>query len=163
MKKLSPKQQDFVDYYLECGNAAEAYMKAYKSVKKETVARANASRLLTNANVRKNIDIRMEQLQSERVASQQEVMEYLSSVMRREHKEVVVVTLTKEVSKWVDGKKQTVKEEIPELVEIPAKLSDANKAAELLGKRYAMWTDKQQVDVTGAVTFVDDIGDGNET
>ena len=31
------------------------------------------------------------------------------------------------------------------------------KAAELLGKRYAMWTEKQEVEHSGAVTFVDDI------
>lgn len=67
-------------------------------------------------------------------------------------KESVVVTVTKEHSEYVDtgdGKprKQTVKEEVPQIVEIPAKLSDANKAAELLGKRYALFTDKAEVNV----------------
>ncbi len=36
---------------------------------------------------------------------------------------------------------------MPQIVEIPAKLSDANKAAELLGKRYALFTDKAEVNV----------------
>lgn len=43
--------------------------------------------------------------------------------------------------------KKTVKEEVPQIVEIPAKLSDANKAAELLGKRYALFTDKVQAEI----------------
>ena len=42
-------------------------------------------------------------------------------------------------------RKQTVKEEIPQIVEIPTRVSDANKAAELLGKRYGLYTDKIDV------------------
>ena len=62
--------------------------------------------------------------------------------------------MSKETSKYLPDengtmRKQTVKEEVPEIVGIPAKLSDANKAAELLGKRYRLFTDK--LDVTGAV------------
>lgn len=69
-----------------------------------------------------------------------------------EMKESVVVTVTKEHSEYVDtgdGKprKKTVKEEVPQIVEIPAKLSDANKAAELLGKRYSLFTDKVQAEI----------------
>ena len=36
---------------------------------------------------------------------------------------------------------------MPQIVEIPAKLSDANKAAELLGKRYSLFTDKVQSEI----------------
>ena len=82
--------------------------------------------------------------------------------MRRELKEVVVVTLAEEVSAYVpddEGKmrKQTIKQERPELVEIPAKLSDANKAAELLGKRYALFTDKVDLMANMGVTIIDDL------
>ena len=82
--------------------------------------------------------------------------------MRRELKEVVVVTLDEEVSAYVpddEGKmrKQTIKQERPELVEIPAKLSDANKAAELLGKRYALFTDKVDLMANMGVTIIDDL------
>jgi len=82
--------------------------------------------------------------------------------MRRELKEVVVVTLAEEVSAYVpddEGKmrKQTIKQERPELVEIPAKLSDANKAAELLGKRYALFTDKVDLIANMGVTIIDDL------
>ena len=44
-----------------------------------------------------------------------------------------------------------------ELVEVPAKQTTRIKAAELLGKRYAMWTDKQEIDLTQRVVFVDDV------
>lgn len=155
--KLTLKQQKFADEYIICGNATEAYKLAYPNIKKDETARANGSRMLTNANVTEYIANRMEELKSKAIADQTEVLEYLTSVMRREKKEVVVVTLTKEESKWVDGKKQTIKTEVPELVEIPAKLSDANKAAELLGKRYKLFTDQQDINVNSVVQFYDDI------
>ena len=46
-----------------------------------------------------------------------------------------------------DGKlhKRTVKRETPQIVEIPARLADANKAAELIGKRLMLWTERAQV------------------
>ena len=58
-------------------------------------------------------------------------------------------------------RKQTVKEEVPEIVEIPAKLSDANKAAELLGKRYGLFTDKLQLNTPNVPVILDNIPDGD--
>lgn len=46
--------------------------------------------------------------------------------------------------------------QVIEDIDVSAK--DRIKAAELLGKRYAMWTDKQEVSGDLSVTFVDDIG-----
>ena len=82
--------------------------------------------------------------------------------MRREHKENVVVTLSRETSTYVPDekgtmRKQTVKEEIPQIVEIPTRVSDANKAAELLGKRYGLYTDNINIEGDVGVTIVDDI------
>ena len=51
--KLSPKQKSFCEYYIELGNASEAYRKAYPSSlkwKDKTVNEA-ASRLLKNSKV----------------------------------------------------------------------------------------------------------------
>lgn len=152
--KLSLKQQKFADEYIKLGNIEQAAINAGYS---KAYARGNAHKLVANVSISEYIANRMEELKSKAIADQTEVLEYLTSVMRREHKEVVVVTLTKEESKWVEGKKQTVKEEIPELVEIPAKLSDANKAAELLGKRYKLFTDQQDININGVVNFNDDI------
>lgn len=152
MAKLTEKQKLFVDEYLIDLNATRAYKAVYPNVKKDSSAAVCAAKLLRNAKVKDYIDEQLEKVSSEKIADVQEVMEYLTKVMRREMKESVVVTLTKEHSEYVDtgdGKprKQTVKEEVPQIVEIPAKLSDANKAAELLGKRYALFTDKAEVNV----------------
>ncbi|MEK4628097.1 terminase small subunit [Solibacillus sp. FSL R7-0682] len=158
-RKLTIKQQAFADYYIQTGNATEAAIKAGYS---ERSARQIAEQNLTKHDISNYIKEKMEEIASERIADATEVMEYLTKVMRREINEFVPMTVSKEESKWVDGKKQTTKEESVEIVEIPARLSDANKAAELLGKRYAMWTDKQEINANITPVFVDDIsGDNN--
>jgi phage terminase small subunit len=73
--------------------------------------------------------------------------------MRREKTESIVVTLAEETTKYVpDGsgtmRKQTVKKETPTIVQIPAKLSDANKAAETLAKMQGGFDSKLQVELT---------------
>ena len=110
----------------------------------------------------------MEEKEKALIADQNEVLEYLSSVMRREKKESVVITLQNKTEKWVKDedtgklKKQTITEENPAVVEIPARLSDANKAAELLGKAYGLYTEKieQQVDMDLNINI--DYGDNVE-
>lgn len=148
---MTEKQKVFADEYLIDLNATRAYKAAYPSVKKDKVAATAGGRLLRNVEVAEYIEEMLEKLRSERVADVQEVLEYLTSVMRREKKESVVVTLTQEVSEYVKDergtpRKQTKKVEVPQIVEIPAKLSDSNKAAELLGKRYALFADRLDVD-----------------
>ena len=162
MSKLTIKQRRFADEYIISGNATAAYKLAYPSVKKDSAARANSSKLLTNTNVSEYIEERLEEIQSEKVADQQEIMERLTRIGRREEMEYQVVTLRTKEDRWVNVgteekpvlKKQSVDIEEEKIVPIPAKLSDANKALELLGKRYAMWTDKKQVDLTEQVVFV---------
>lgn len=83
-QRLTVKQQTFADYYIELGNATEAYLKAYPNVKKEATARAVGSRMLTNVSVKSYIDNRMEELKSERVADQQEILELLTAIARGE-------------------------------------------------------------------------------
>ena len=164
MAKMTAKQQRFCDEYLISLNATQAAIKAGYSKK---FAGQNADKILKNTNVRMYIDMRMEQKQKELIADQDEVMRYLSAVMRREMTESVVVTLNRETSKWIpdeDGnmRKQTVKEEIPEIVQIPAQLRDANKAAELLGKAYGIYTDRIEADVDMDLNITVDYGDGFE-
>lgn len=140
---MTEKQKIFADEYIICLNATRAYKKAYPSVKKDEVARSNGSRLLTNANVKAYIDEQLEKLQSERVADQQEVMEYLTAVMRGKKTEPLLV---------LDGEgKQKVVDAIPPV-------QARTKAAELLGKRYRLFTDKVELDATvEQVVFEDDI------
>lgn len=155
-EKMSEKQKRFADEYLASTdlNAKQAAIRAGYSPK---TAEQAASRLLRNVKVQAYIKARMDEMKSELIADQEEVLRYLTSVMRREETESVVVTLTEEKSKYVPDengvmRKQTEKKEVPQIVEIPARLTDANKAAELLGRRYGLFTDK--VGVEGVVPIV---------
>jgi len=146
--KLTPKQQKFADFFIETGNATEAYRRAGYTGK-GNVAEAAASRLLSNVKVREYIDNLIAQKDSERIASQDEILEFLTSVLRGQVKEQFPLGLGM-------GEQTLVKKELDG--------RDRIKAAELLGKRYAMWTDKQQVDSNVAVQIIDDIGsDDDET
>ena len=83
-ESLTQNQKRFADEYVMSGNGAEAYKTAYKNVKKDSTARANASRLLTNANVIRYIQERNKQLDKEKVADMQEVHEFWANVLRDE-------------------------------------------------------------------------------
>lgn len=136
-RKLTMKQQAFVDAYIELGNGGDAYKRAYPNVKKDETARVNASRLLTNANVKSYIDERMEQLKTERVADQQEILETLTSVLRGE---ATAATL-----RGIGEGAQVIDEDMPPT------MGERIKAAELLGKRYRMWTEKVDVEHSGEI------------
>lgn len=127
---MTEKQKKFADEYIISLNATQAYKKAYSSVKKGDVARANGSRLLANANVRAYIDERLEQLKSERVADQQEVLEFLTAVMRGEVTEPLLVLDGDGYQKVMDAKPN---------------VSTRKSAAVDLGKRYGLFVDKQEV------------------
>lgn len=82
---LTPKQKAFADYYIECGNAAEAYRKAgYKNYKSAAV---EASKALNNPKISQYIEERQKQIEDSRIASAAEIMQYFTSVMRGEVKD----------------------------------------------------------------------------
>lgn len=138
---MTEKQKIFADEYIISLNASQAYKKAYPNIKKDEVARTSGSRLLTNVNVKAYIVEQLEKLQSERVADQQEVLEFLTAAMRGEVLEPIAI---------LDG------EGVQKLVEIKPNVATRKSAAELLGKRYRLWTDKQELDVTATVIFEGD-------
>ena len=159
--KMTAKQRMFCDEYLIDLNATQAAIRAGYS---EKTAKAIGSENLTKPYIREYIDQRLKEKEAELVANQDEVLRYLTAVMRREKKEAVVVTLKEEKSSYVPDengtmRKQTVKKEIPRVVEIPAYLKDANKAAELLGKYYGMYTDNIEVDADMDLNITIDYGD----
>ena len=148
MNKLNERQKRFADEYLIDLNAEQAAIRAGYSKK---YARGNAHKLVANSGISEYIKKRMAEKEKGLIAEQDEVMKYLSAVMRREKTESVVVTLSKEKSTYVPDangtmRKQTVKEDVPQIVQIPARLSDANKAAELLGKAYGIYTSNIDID-----------------
>lgn len=87
--KLTAKQRKFCDEYIKSGNATKAYFKAGYQIKSNEAARANASRMLTKANIKEYIETRLKQLESKKLAGAREVLEYLTSVMRGEQTESV--------------------------------------------------------------------------
>ena len=133
---MTEKQKIFCDEYLKDSNATRAYKVAYPNVKKDDVARANSSRLLTNANIKKYIDVQLNALHNERIADAQEVMEYLTSVMRGESTGEEIVT------EFMDGIS-----EVKTIEKHPSE-KDKLKAAELLGKRFGLFKEKVEVNGT---------------
>jgi phage terminase small subunit len=89
--KLTEKQKKFADIYIEKGNATQSYIDAGYKATSRSVAEANARKLLANYSVKNYIDERMKQLDSEKIASQNEILEYLTNVMRGEVTEEVPV------------------------------------------------------------------------
>ncbi len=81
---LTPKQQAFADYYIECGNATEAAKRAGYS---ENNVGENAAKTLKNPNVSAYIAERMEEQARKRVADANEVIEFYTAVMRGEVKD----------------------------------------------------------------------------
>lgn len=140
-ESMTEKQKRFCDEYLVDLNGTRAYKAAYPSVKSDDTARANASRLLANANVRAYLDEQLEQLHNARTADVQEVMEYLTAVLRGESSASVVV-----VEGIGDGCSSA------KVMTKPPDEKERLKAAELLGKRFGLFTDK--VNVEGVVPVV---------
>lgn len=140
MAKLTNKQMIFANEYLVDLNATRAYKKAYPNVKKDSVAKAAASRLLTNVNLKNYIDEQLKKIEDESIADAAEVMKYLTAVMRNELTEEVVV---------VEGDGEGCSSARIVKKDISAK--DRNKAAELLGKRYRLFVDKVEADINANV------------
>lgn len=147
-KKARSKQKLFILEYIATGftNATIAAKNAGYS---EKTARVIASNMLTGMNNYEHIPPIVKQLKKEfderqaemKVADGTEVLQYLTSLMRGEEKEQVLRGV---------GMGEQVKTNI----EVSAK--DRIKAAELLGKRHALFTDKTEIDIK-SVTFVDDV------
>lgn len=161
MAKMTAKQQRFCDEYLIDLNATQAAIRAGYS---EKTAGVIANENLKKPYINEYIEKRMAEKEAALIADQNEVLKYLTSVMRREKTDSVVVTLSEEETKFVDDgfgtmRKQTIKKEVPKIVEIPAQLRDSNKAAELLGKAHGLYTDKVETEVDMELNITVDYGD----
>ena len=131
MAKMTPKQKRFCDEYLIDLNATQAAIRAGYS---EKYAHTNANKLLQNTTIKDFIAARMDEKESELIANQDEVLKYLTAVMRK--KSEASVLARNEMG-------------ADEVIEKPPDEKEALKAAELLGKRYVLWTEKieQQIDM----------------
>lgn len=126
-KKLTERQKRFIDYYIETGNATEACRRAgYKGNNLNRVASENLLKL------DEFIKPKLETKDKERIASQDEVLEFLTRVIRGE-----------ELDQFG----------------LDASLKDRLESAKLLGQRYGAFTHK--VEHTGSIPVVieDDINE----
>lgn len=145
---LTEKQKIFCDEYLINLNATRAYMVAYPNVKKESTAAQAGSRMLRNVKVQKYISERLEEIHNKKTADAQEVIEYLTSVLRGESQSTEIV-----VEGIGDGCSEA------RAIEKKPSEKDRLKAAELLGKRYGLYTEKIETDVDMELNINIDYGE----
>lgn len=139
MTKMTLKQQRFADEYIITGNL---YKSAVEAGYSEKYAKSQSHKLLENVGIKNYIDVRLAKLESEKIATQEEVLQYLTSVMRGEKTEPLLV---------LDG------EGTQKVIQAVPNVQSRTRAAELLGKRYSMWTDKQEVTSNNVTEIVWDI------
>ena len=113
---LTEKERIFADEYIKTTNATQSAIKAGYA---EKSASSKGSQLLRKVKVRKYIDSVMEKRSKNTIATADEVLEYLTKVMNGEEKDAFG---------------------------LDASIADRTKAAELLGKRHMLFTDKVKLD-----------------
>lgn len=142
---LTTRQKRFIDFYLELGNATEAARRAgYNGKNLSKIGSDN----LNKPEVKAELEVRLKELDDKRVAKAQEVLEYLTRVLRGEEVEQVVVTEN------TGDYKSTTK-----IVEKEVAQKDRIRAAELLGKRYRLFVER--IESEENVNFVTFVGEGD--
>ncbi len=124
--KLTDKQKAFCDYYIITLNASESARRAGYSPK---TAECIGSENLQKPYLREYIDEQLKKKENERIAKADEVLMFLTSIMRGEITEQSPLVLGKTFK--VLNKEPSVKDRL--------------KASELLGKRYALFTEKHEL------------------
>lgn len=150
MAKITERQKRFVDEYLKHPNAEEAAVKAGYS---RNYARGKAYKMLANVGVQEYMSERIAKIDKEKIATQEELMQYWSSVIRGQSR-------SKEVMMKGIGNGLTE----PITVEVEPAEKDKLKAAEYLAKCYGMFTTnvKSEVDQDVNLNISIDYGDENE-
>lgn len=144
MAKMTEKQRRFCDEYLIDLNATQAAIRSGYS-------RKTAGRI-GNENMKKPviqgyIQKRMAEKESKLIADQDEVLQYLTGVLRGESRSSVL-------ARNMVG--------ADEVMEKPPDEKERLKAAELLGKRYGLYTDRVETDVDMELNISIDYGDDPE-
>ncbi len=142
---MTEKQKRFCLEYLIDANATQAAIRAGYSKK---TAYSQGERLLKNVEVQNYIQEQMKELESNTIASAEEVIKYLTSVLRGESQSEIVVVEG-------DGDGSSSAKKIQKAPDEKEKL----RAAELLGRRYGLFKDNVNLDGGVSITFVDDLGD----
>ncbi len=139
---MTEKQRLFADEYLKDLNGTRAYKTIYTTIKNDNVAAVRANTLLKQKDISDYISKRLEEIHNENTADIQEVMEYLTSVLRGESASAVLMLSGNGMQK---------------VTEKPPDEKERLKAAELLGKRFGMFKDNVDITSNGKTVIVDDI------
>lgn len=146
---MTKKQKIFADEYLIDLNATRAYRVAYPSVKKDETARANGSRMLTNANVAKYISERMQERQQRTEVTQDMVVKELAAIAFARATDYAAVKGGTVCIKDTDSLSDEQICAIAGIKEgkfgVEIRLNDKEKALELLGRHLGMWNDKLDI------------------
>lgn len=145
---LNEKQRQFYKEYIVDANATQSAIRAGYSKK---TAYSQGQRLLKNVEGQQYLQELMAEKESRLIASQDEVLKYLTSVLRGESKSEVVV---------VEGCGEGCSE--ARTMQKAPDEKERLKAAELLGKRYGLYTEKVDMETDMELTIKIDYGDGAE-
>lgn len=122
---LTEKERIFADEYIKTTNATQSAIKAGYA---ENSASVTGSKMLRKPKVRQYIDTVMNERSKNTIATADEVLEYLTKVMNGEEKDAFG---------------------------LDASIADRTKAAELLGKRHMLFTEKVKLDAEIEVDISD--------
>ena len=149
---LTAKQKIFADEYLIDLNATRAYKVAYPRVKKDETARANSSRMLTNANVAAYVEKRMKDREKRTEITQDMVLKELAKIGFANVTDYVTIEgpyVKVKQTEDIPGEKIGAIAGIKEGANgIEIKLNDKGKALELIGRHLGMFKDKLEVSGT---------------
>lgn len=145
MATMTDKQKRFCDEYLIDLNATQAAIRAGYSKK---TANRIATENLSKPVIKEYISQRMAEKESKLIADQDEVLKYLTSVLRGESQSEVVVV---EGIGFGNSEARTMQKAPDE--------KERLKAAELLGKRYGLYTEKVDQTVDMELNITVDYGD----
>lgn len=143
---MTKKEKMFVDAYVndvKRNQTAAAIAAGYS----EKTAPQAASRLMKKDEIKQAIDERLKELHEQNTAQANEVIEFLTAVLRGENVDNIPIFVGDGFQKLTEGKP-------------PAK--DRLRAAEMLGKYYALFTDKLNVDGDMDYSIKIDYGGGDE-
>ena len=129
---MTERQKRFVDYYIKTANASEAARLAGYS---EKTAYSIGEENLRKPEIKAAIKERLKEMESERVAETQEVLEHMTAVLRGQVKETIITP---------GGKKFVV----------PVRECDRLRAGENLLKVYGAFKDKLDVKVDSMAQFI---------
>ena len=124
MGKLTNKQQAFINYYL-----GESKMNATDAARRAGYKHPKVQGAQNLSKLNQEIAERMEQMKKDSIATQEELLQFMTSVTRGEETEKLVTNAGN-------------------IVEVPVSMKDRIKTAELLGKSYGMFTDKKEINAS---------------